>query len=122
MLILSSVPMRPAARDVGQQSKRQKRRSDTNRFRLMSVVLDLLILVLYARSSNVAFDLVTHIGSLGFLDRVVRRQLKQRVSRLAAIDVSQTISVLTDARVAVLAHHNGLQLRGIPTLGDDADR
>ena len=55
------------------------------------------------------------------MDRVVRRDFKQRVCRLTSIDVGQAIGCFTDARIAMFAHHEGLQLSRIPLLGDDFD-
>ena len=61
------------------------------------------------------------MSEAAFLHLIIRRHLEQRTHRLVALDVRQAVDVLTHARVAVLAHHDRLQLRRVPALGNDFD-
>src|SRR6266699_2057838 len=53
------------------------------------------------------------------LDRVICGDLEERRRRLRARNVGELIGRLAEARIAALAHHHDLQVRGIPALGND---
>src|ERR1700704_5549741 len=55
------------------------------------------------------------------LDCVSRRNLKQRMVRLGALDSSELISRFTETGVAVFAHDGHLEVRRSPHLGSNFD-
>src|SRR5215204_20439 len=61
-------------------------------------------------------------GAAGLLDGVVRGHLEERGRRLRARDVSQAVSRLAGARVAVARHDGDLELGRVPVLVHDLDR
>ena len=73
---------------------------------------------LASASGGVAF---LWLSNAGLLHRVVRRHREERSIRFCTNDALQPIGGLAASRIAVLGHHEYLQIRRKPLLDDDLD-